>query len=357
MREFGANPFFDELIEYIDKKLLRMRPDERATCDEIVAKFTDMHEKCLQDENYCTEIVCNTIDRTGTHNSTLDASYKQAFKGDESPADDESDEPERPTSDHDSDMTNRPDACRRMTESPPPLEARIEPYESPSQSKSSLKQRLPEVPSPPSSPTSPPRTDSNSTGEFSSSKRVSFAETHHYQDPSPEISQQSDMTEEPNLRDGKTITPHQHQQQQPKGDQKHVRNKGSGSNLPRCDEDEVPQLPSPTPSSYAVVQQFEGQDGGKQNSDTITGPAAERPATVEAQGILARGNPPIQPTSQTSEGLQTTTLTPPLQPTLLAAPNGEQQSPTHHHPRSQPDLEGVPPLKLFVAFCKSLWCF
>ncbi|KAM7220297.1 Protein kinase-like domain containing protein, partial [Rhypophila decipiens] len=66
----GTTRFFHDLLEFVHDKLLRMRPDMRAMCDEIVAKLGEMRQKCEADEEYCTRIVPRS-DRTGTNNSEL----------------------------------------------------------------------------------------------------------------------------------------------------------------------------------------------------------------------------------------------------------------------------------------------
>jgi hypothetical protein len=43
-----------DVLELVEKKLLRMRPNERAECKEIFDKFRDFHNRC-QEEWYCTK--------------------------------------------------------------------------------------------------------------------------------------------------------------------------------------------------------------------------------------------------------------------------------------------------------------
>ncbi|KAK3313292.1 kinase-like domain-containing protein, partial [Apodospora peruviana] len=54
LRQRGTTRFFHEMLDYVEDHLLRMRPDMRAKCDDIVHKFTQMHDRCLIDESYCT---------------------------------------------------------------------------------------------------------------------------------------------------------------------------------------------------------------------------------------------------------------------------------------------------------------
>jgi len=52
--EPGTTEFFLDVLELVEKKLLRMRPSERAECKEIVDKFQEFNSKC-QDGWYCTK--------------------------------------------------------------------------------------------------------------------------------------------------------------------------------------------------------------------------------------------------------------------------------------------------------------
>jgi hypothetical protein len=66
----GTTQFFLDLLCFIENKLLRMDPNKRAKCDEIVDKFRELHTKCSENEKYCTERK-STPTRTPTKLSEL----------------------------------------------------------------------------------------------------------------------------------------------------------------------------------------------------------------------------------------------------------------------------------------------
>lgn len=61
-----------DLLDLIELKLLRMRPEHRATCDEIVKDLQDIYTECLRSEEYCVSPVPGSKPRrVGTDCSEL----------------------------------------------------------------------------------------------------------------------------------------------------------------------------------------------------------------------------------------------------------------------------------------------
>lgn len=325
-----------------------MRPDKRATCEEIVAKFNDMYERCLTDQDYCTKIVHKT-DRKGTNNSELNAFHRPAYKSVAPPKDGELDEPASQSPFKElTDSIGRPnlnDEDRQITESPQPWESRQGTDRI--SSRSSVKRDL-DIPSSHPSPNPLPRTDSNSTGQGSPRKIVSWAkEPDTQRDPplSPGASQLASVhASKPTPRQGEGVSP---QEQEQTGDQHNVKKTTSVSTPESSNEEGLDQvrLPSPTVQLSPVSKQ--GRDG----HGTSTAQASERAAPIKAQKLLAPTNLPIPPISQPVP------LLPPPQPTPRTSSNTDHQKPVANHTQNPPDLDGVSRSSLFLAFCKSLWCF
>lgn len=60
-----------DALGFIEEKMLRMDPDKRATCKELVDEFRTIHEKALVDEKYCLQPVPGKPKRVNTDLSTL----------------------------------------------------------------------------------------------------------------------------------------------------------------------------------------------------------------------------------------------------------------------------------------------
>ncbi|KAK4206461.1 kinase-like domain-containing protein [Rhypophila decipiens] len=50
-----CSDFILDLLDFIEDRLLRIRPYKRAKCDEIVDKLTSLHKTCQENNRYCTE--------------------------------------------------------------------------------------------------------------------------------------------------------------------------------------------------------------------------------------------------------------------------------------------------------------
>ncbi len=50
----GVTEFFHDMLDFIEKKLLRMNPNARAKCSDIVKEFAAMRQRCQENEGYCT---------------------------------------------------------------------------------------------------------------------------------------------------------------------------------------------------------------------------------------------------------------------------------------------------------------
>lgn len=64
-------PFLADMLELIETRLLRMRPEVRAQCDEVVANLKTLHDRCLTDKGYCTDPVPSKPRRADTALSEL----------------------------------------------------------------------------------------------------------------------------------------------------------------------------------------------------------------------------------------------------------------------------------------------
>lgn len=60
-----------DVLDFIEQKMLRMSPEKRATCKEVVDKFRGIYERALLDENYCLQAVACHPKRINTDLSTL----------------------------------------------------------------------------------------------------------------------------------------------------------------------------------------------------------------------------------------------------------------------------------------------
>jgi hypothetical protein len=69
-----CSEFLADLLEFVEKRMLRMGPKKRAGCDEIVHKFADLHRMCSEDLDYCTKRLQVPPHRAATDLSVLKAS-------------------------------------------------------------------------------------------------------------------------------------------------------------------------------------------------------------------------------------------------------------------------------------------
>jgi len=69
-----CSDFIFDLLDFIQTKLLRMGPEKRANCEEIVKALTELDNKCREDPKYCTERVKRSPNRVTTDLSLLLAS-------------------------------------------------------------------------------------------------------------------------------------------------------------------------------------------------------------------------------------------------------------------------------------------
>jgi hypothetical protein len=68
-----CSDFILDLLTFIKDKLLRITPNKRAKCKEIVEKFEELHKECVKDRDYCMKLMKMTPNRTGTALSELTA--------------------------------------------------------------------------------------------------------------------------------------------------------------------------------------------------------------------------------------------------------------------------------------------
>lgn len=345
MRKQGTTMFFHDLLEFVHEKLLRMRPDMRATCDEIVAKFTEMRKRCEHDREYCTKIVPRS-DRTATNNSELLSSYAgMATIPEAGPPDEDvesqADIPESSrTSSEIKDITRIIEG-RQFSQSPTPRDSSPEVHKV--TSKSNLK-RIPgydlagaggEAMIPPSPRwRQPSRTNSNETGESSPNKRVSFADktdVHSYHPQSPDNSQPAGGDED--FADA------------PEGKQ-------DGTGISENPES-MPHDRLPSPATEGCLSSPR-EHGSRHPIKT----AVERPAPIEAQKVLSheRSGSLNQERAACQPGPGCLAL-PPQQLTSRSSTNGEQKPTSNERPPNGPDLEQATTKQLLVLFCKRLWCF
>ncbi|KAN0102709.1 kinase-like protein [Hyaloscypha variabilis] len=69
-----CSEFLADLLEFVEKRMLRMGPKKRAGCDEIVDKFADLHRMCSEDPDYSTKRLQVPPHRAATDLSVLKAS-------------------------------------------------------------------------------------------------------------------------------------------------------------------------------------------------------------------------------------------------------------------------------------------
>lgn len=60
-----------DVLDFIEQKMLRMSPEKRATCKEVVDKFRVINERASVDESYCLQAVLCHPKRINTDLSTL----------------------------------------------------------------------------------------------------------------------------------------------------------------------------------------------------------------------------------------------------------------------------------------------
>jgi len=70
----SCSDFISDLLMFIEKKMLRMSPEKRADCKEIVGNFTELHKKSSSGPDYCTKRMNDPPLRSGTDLSELEAS-------------------------------------------------------------------------------------------------------------------------------------------------------------------------------------------------------------------------------------------------------------------------------------------
>lgn len=66
--------FLLDLLTFVEDRVLRMDPKHRADCSEILEKFTELHNTCLEDHDYCTKRLKVAPTRSETALSELSAS-------------------------------------------------------------------------------------------------------------------------------------------------------------------------------------------------------------------------------------------------------------------------------------------
>lgn len=69
----NCSDFIADFLQFIKERLLRMDPNKRAHCEEIVCKFTEFHQWCVDDEEYSLKRVSRPPRRTSTSLSELTA--------------------------------------------------------------------------------------------------------------------------------------------------------------------------------------------------------------------------------------------------------------------------------------------
>jgi hypothetical protein len=69
----NCSDFILDLLTFIKDKLLRIAPNNRAKCCEIVEKFEELNNNCVTDQGYCMKRLKKTPERTGTALSELTA--------------------------------------------------------------------------------------------------------------------------------------------------------------------------------------------------------------------------------------------------------------------------------------------
>ncbi|KAK3313300.1 kinase-like domain-containing protein, partial [Apodospora peruviana] len=67
----ACTDFVIDLLEFIETRLMRMGPEKRANCEEIVQKFTELNDMCKTDRAYCTSRVKTPPTRARTDLSLL----------------------------------------------------------------------------------------------------------------------------------------------------------------------------------------------------------------------------------------------------------------------------------------------
>lgn len=73
-----------DVLDFIEQKMLRMRPEKRATCKEVVQKFREIRERASVEENYCLQPVPGHPKRVKTDLSTLSPHVFDTTKGETS---------------------------------------------------------------------------------------------------------------------------------------------------------------------------------------------------------------------------------------------------------------------------------
>ncbi|KAF4634373.1 hypothetical protein G7Y89_g3744 [Cudoniella acicularis] len=76
----SCSDFTLDLLTFIKDRLLRVGPQNRATCKEIVEKFEELHKECKSDLDYCTKRMKKIPERSETGLSELSASTVRLSK-------------------------------------------------------------------------------------------------------------------------------------------------------------------------------------------------------------------------------------------------------------------------------------
>jgi hypothetical protein len=70
-RHDACSDFMLDLLDFIETRLLRMGPTNRAECEEIVKKFAELYHRCSVDRQYCTTKLKRAPTRSRTDLSLL----------------------------------------------------------------------------------------------------------------------------------------------------------------------------------------------------------------------------------------------------------------------------------------------
>lgn len=54
-RHEKSSGFIMDLLDYVEDHILRMRPEQRVNCDNVVEKLQELHRRCVVDAQYCTK--------------------------------------------------------------------------------------------------------------------------------------------------------------------------------------------------------------------------------------------------------------------------------------------------------------
>lgn len=71
LKHENCSDYILDLLWFIKHNLLRMNPDNRASCDNIVRKFKEFHENCITSDDYCVKKLKSLPNRSTTDSSLL----------------------------------------------------------------------------------------------------------------------------------------------------------------------------------------------------------------------------------------------------------------------------------------------